>query len=57
MLTINWMSEEGVHSLPFNSDYFRLDPLGYLDALSKGRDMEDVHVMDADGNDVTGAHF
>lgn len=52
-LTINWLNRDGIGSVPFNAEYFRTDPLGYLDALRKGGDMEDLHVLDADGNDVT----
>jgi hypothetical protein len=56
-LAITWMNKDGVYSEPFRADYFRVDPLGYLDALRKGGRMEDVHVTDGAGRDVTSAHF
>lgn len=57
MLTIRWMNADGFHAKPFNSEYFQTDPLGYFDALRKGGDMEDVHVVDQAGRDVTQDHF
>jgi len=57
MLEIRWMNANGAYAAPFNSEYFQVDPLGYLDALRKGRAMEDLHVVDAAGRDVTSLHL
>lgn len=52
-LTVRWMNEDGFGSAPFNADYFVTDPWGYLDAIRKGKDMEDLHIVNAAGDDVT----
>lgn len=52
-LTLKWMNGNGFYAVPFNAAYFRTDPLVYLDALRKGQDMEDLHVVDGAGRDVT----
>jgi len=53
MLKIQWMNGNGFYSVPFNSVRYTIDPLGYLDMLRDGEDMEDLHVIDGAGQDVS----